>query len=351
MDNRIYELAIHAANRTAPENFSYQNVEEALRDEFKKIAGSVNEFMRNRYDIYDIIIKTADTIMPKKTIDLLGQFAEVQFVPQGQKAIFKTRTGKMRARKFLTRVGLSGVYETFRLDTKTFEVPVDAIGAAATIDFERYLDGAEDMAELMDVIVEGLSDAVFLRVQQALIASLSVTRPAATVKIVNGWDSDKMFALCNVAKAYGQGAVIFAPPEFVAAMGPDAIVPTLMNSTTNVAQGIYHPQDIDAIHNTGYINLFRGTPIVQIPQSFTDENDEKIWINPQYAYVLPTGAEKVVKVVIEGNTQIKDHENKDNSLEVHVWRKMGCGILSYNNWGIYQNQAINDSDVENPYGI
>ena len=59
MDNRIYELAIHAANRTAPENFSYQNVEEALRDEFKKIAGSVNEFMRNRYDIYDIIIKTA----------------------------------------------------------------------------------------------------------------------------------------------------------------------------------------------------------------------------------------------------------------------------------------------------
>jgi hypothetical protein len=219
---------------------------------------------------------------------------------------------------------------------------------AATIDFCRYIDGAEDLAELMDIIVEGLSDAVFIEVQKALRASLNAVRPDSTVYTDNAWNSDHMFALCNVVRAYGQNAVIFAPPEFVAAMGPDAIVPIPASGNYG---GVYHPQDIDAIHNTGYINLFRGTPIVQIPQSFVDENNDKVWIDPSIAYVLPTGGEKVVKVVLEGETQIKDHDNYDNSMEIHVWKKMGCGILSYNNWGIYQNQAIQTPVMDNPYGI
>ena len=348
MEQKIYDLALYAAKREAPADFSYQNVEDALRGELRKMAGSVNEFMRNRYDIYDIIIKTADAVIPEKTIALLGQFAEIQSVPQGQKVMFKTRTGKMRAKKFLTQVGLSGVYEAFRLDEKTFEIKMGAVGGAATIDFCRYLDGAADMAELMDIIVEGLSDAIFLEVQKALIASLNVTRPVATVVDQNGFDTDKMFKLCALAKQYGNGAVIFAPSEFVAAMGPDAIVPVPASGNYG---GVYHPQDIDAIHNTGYVNLFRGTPIVQIPQSYVDETDTKVWIDPSVAYVLPTGGEKVVKVVLEGETQIKDHNNYDNSMEIHVWKKMGCAILSYNNWGIYKNEDISNANVYNPYGI
>ena len=348
MDKRLYELALCAANHTAPENFSNENVEDTLRGELQKMAGSINEFMRNRYDIYDIIIKTADEILPKKALDTLGQFAEIQNVAQGQKAMFKASTGKMRAKKFLTQVGLSGVYETFRLDKKTFEVSAYAIGGGATIDFERYLDGAEDMAELMDIITEGLTDAVFLEVQKALKASLSVAgRPINNVVSQSSFDSAKLFKLCGIAKAYGQGAVIFAPPEFIAEMGPDAIVPVPASGNYG---GVYHPQDIDAIHNTGYVNIFRGFPIVQIPQSFVDENNDKTWIDPQIAYILPTGGDKPVKVVFEGQTQIKDHENKDNSMEVHVWKKLGVAILTYHNWCIYQNTGIAQT-MYNPYGI
>lgn len=292
----IKELALYAAKGTAPANYQVENVNEALRDAFKDLAGSVNQFMKNRYDIYEIMIETADEIVPNKVIDAVGRFAEVQVVGQGQKALFRRSLGRNRAKKFLTQVGLSGVYETFRLDKSTFEVPAMAIGGAVTIDFERFLDGAEDMAELMDIITEGLTDSVFIEVQKALKAAINATgRPDANKVSKNTFDAESMIKLINVVKAYGSNAVIFAPPEFVAAMGPDAIVPVGTNY-----QGIYHPQDIDAIHNTGYINLFRGTPIVQIPQSFIDETNTKTWIDPQLAYVLPTDGEKVVKVVLEG---------------------------------------------------
>ena len=342
----IKELALYAAKGTAPANFEAENVNQALRDALNDLAGSVNQFMKNRYDIYDIIIETADEIVPNKVISALGQFAEVQVVGQGQKALFKKSVGKNRAKKFLTQVGLSGVYETFRLDKTTFEVPAMAVGGAVTIDFERMLDGAEDMAEVMQILTEGLADSVFVEVQKALKAAMNATgRPDANKVSKNTFDADAMVKLINVVRAYGSNAVIFAPPEFVAAMGPDAIAP----GSTNY-QGIYHPQDIDAIHNTGYINLFRGTPIVQIPQSFIDETNTKTWIDPQLAYVLPTGGEKVVKVVLEGQTQVHDFTNRDNSMEIHVYKKMGAAILTHYNWGIYQNTGITDTS-ESPYGI
>lgn len=320
---------------------SVDNVDEALRDGLRELAGSVNQFMKNRYDIYEIIIEAADEIVPKKVIDAVGIFAEVQNVPQGQKAIFRTRLGRTRAKKFLTQVGLSGVYESFRLDHGYFELSGHAIGGACSIDFERMLDGAENMAELVQLLTEAQTDAVYQEVQRALRAAVGQNGvPAnnrANVTVGNDFDGQEMMKLISTVRSYGNGAVIFAPPEFVAAMGADAIVPIPQNGNYG---GVYHPQDIDAIHNTGYINLFRGTPIVQIPQSFVDENNVETWIDPQLAYVLPTGGERVVKVVFEGNTQMWDFVNADQSMEIHTYRKIGTAILAYHNWGIYKNENI-----------
>ena len=343
----LKELALHAARGTAPANYAAETVDEALRGELKVMCSSINNFMRNRYDIYDIIITTADEIVPNKVISVMGTFAEIRQVPQGQKAIFKRGgLGRTRAKKFLTQVGLSGVYETFRLDNETFELGAYAVGGAATIDFERFLDGAENMSDLMEIITEGLTDAVFGEVQKCLIAAKdAVGRPDANKVISDKFESDKMFKLVSVVKAYGGSAVIFAAPEFVGEMGPDAIVPV----GTNYA-GVYHADDIDAIHKTGYVSVFRGTPIVQIPQSFIDEKNDKTWINPQYAYVLPAGKEKIVKVVFEGETQVYDWTNKDNSMEINTYKKMGAAILTHHNWGIYQNTSIPDTS-DFPYGI
>ena len=343
----LKELAKYAAKNEAPTNFSVDNVDKALADGLRDLAGSINQFMKNRYDIYDIIIEAVDEVVPKNVIDAVGIFAEVQQVPQGQKAIFKQKIGRQRAKKFLTQVGLAGVYETFRLDNKTFEVGAHAVGGATTLDFERMLDGAEVMAEYVQVLTEAQTEAVYKEVQKALRGALNAQgRPDANKVSGSTFNADAMFKLIGVVRAYGNGAVIFAPPEFIGATGPDAIVPVGTYGTSYPTQGVYHPQDIDAIHNTGYINLFRGTPIVQIPQSYVDENNEATYIDPQIAYVLPTGGERVVKVVLEGNTQIYDWTNKDQSLEIDTYRKLGVAILTQHNWGIYQNTGITQTYTE-----
>lgn len=345
------DIALQAAKGTAPETFSMNEVNAAFIDGLKELAGSYNQFMKNRYDIYDIIIESIDEVLPKNVIDALGAFAEVKVVGQGEKAMFRRKLGRQRAKKFLTQVGLSGVYETFRLDSDTFEVSAHAVGGGATIDFERMLDGAESLAEVVGIVTEGLENAVYVEVQRALNAALDVM--PATNKVSGSWDPEEMVKLLSVVRAYG-APVIYACPEFVAAMGPDAIVPVLHASdaeSNKVAQGIYSPKDIEAIHDYGFINVFRGAPVVQLPQSFVDESNKETYVNPRIAFVMPAGQEKVVKVVLEGATQIRDHENKDNSMEVFAWKKMGCAILTHHNWAMYENTSLTDTSAKDIYGF
>lgn len=341
----LRELARHAAKHTAPANFSAASVDAAIADGLKELAGSVNDFMRNRYDIYQIIIENADEYTPARVMEEMSQFAEIMQVGNNVKPLFKRGVlGRNRAKKFLTQVGLSGVYETFRLDTDTFSISTKAIGGAVTMDFERFLAGAENLVDLMDCLAEAQVDAIYGEVQKALISAVTNTAMPAANKVSGSYSASDLQALVNVVKSYGN-ATIFASPEFVAAMGPDAIVPTIAGA----AQGIYPVDDIDSIHRFGSIKMFRGTPIVEFKQSFLDENNTERMINPQFAYVLPTDAgKKVVKVVLEGSTQMWDATNRDQSIEINMYRKIGVAILAYNNWGIYQNTGIhvntNDAD-------
>lgn len=342
----LKDLALHAARGTAPANFTAENVEDAFRGEMSQLAKDFNTFQRNKYDIFEIVMSAADEIVPNKVINGMAPFAEIQSVPFKHKAVFRRKLGANRAKLFLTRAAAAGVYETFRLDHSDFTVDTYAIGGAVAIDFQRFLDGAETMSELMDILTEGMVDVIYGEVQRALKDAINASgRPAANKYSGNGFDGQEMMKLISTVKAYGPSAVIFAPPEFVAAMGPDAIVPVGTNY-----QGVYHPQDIDSIHNTGFVNLFRGTPIVQIPQSFIDESNTKTWIDPQFAYILPAGKEKVVKVVLEGGQQMYDFPNRDGSMEIHTYRMLGVAILAHHNWAIYQNTGIAQT-VDSPYSI
>ena len=342
----LRELARHAANRTAPTEFSVANVDAALADEFKKMTGSVNNFMRNKYDIFDIIIENADTVVPAKVMDAMGQFAEVITIANGDQKVFKRGPlGRNRAKKFLTQVGLNGLYETFRLDHDTFTIGMKSVGGAIGIDFERLMDGAETLAEFMTVLAEAQEDAIYAEVQKALMAVVdnSAMPEVNKARFVGEFDADTFQKKINIVKAYGGAAVIFAAPEFIDYMGVDAIVP----ATANVA-GVYNPKAIEDIANTGRIKFFRGTPIVELKQSFLDENNTTLMINPNYAYILPAGKEKIVKVLIEGATQMYDVVNPDQSIEVHTYKKIGVGILTFNNWCVACRVPMN-GEVENEY--
>ena len=328
---QIKDLARHAVRGTAPADFSVNEdeVDEALCEELNALAKDYNTYRRNKYDIFEIIQEATDLILPKDVMSVMGRFAEVRQFANNVKPQFKVKKGRNRAKRFVTRAAASGVYRAFRLDSDVIDVNTYAMGTAAYIDFERMLSGDENMAEVAQIITESIQDAVYEDVQKALRATVNeVSRPAAN-KVVNaGFDRDLMAGLIATVKKYGDNAVIFAPPEFVAQIPAEEV-----NGDVSV-------NDLEDIRTKGYVGIFRGCPIVQLPQSFTDETNTETVIDPQIAYVFPTGGEKIVKVAFEGDTIVKDWENRDNSMEIQAYKKVGIAIMSYHNWAVYRNTSI-----------
>lgn len=352
--NDIRDLYIHAFKGTSPATeFSVKDVKETLRAELKTLAPNKYEYEKNKLEIFQIIQESFDEVLPDYVGNFIGQFAEIKSVPNGQRASFIVKRGRRRAKTFVTEVGLAGVYEAFRLDVDTFEVSAKAYGGAAYIDFERTLDGSEDLVEPLQLLLDGLQEAIYRELLKALItATQNSDMPTANIASTTNFDPAEMQRLCTIAKNYGGGnAVIFATPEFVQEMGPDAIGMPIYgpyaltaNPTAGSAPGyatpVYNPNDIASIAATGYITMFRGTPIVQLPQAFTDENNDTYQVPPQYAFIFPAGNQKIIKVVFEGDTDVRDWQHRDRQMEIEIYKKFGVAILTTNDWCVYENQAL-----------
>jgi len=354
--NAIRDLYIHAFKGTSPDvtQYSVKDVKDTLKEELRALAPDINMYRKNKYDIFQIIQEAYDEVLPAYVGNFIGQFAEIKNVPNGQKASFKVKRGRRRAKTFITEVGLSGVYEAFRLDVDTFDVTAKAYGGAAYIDFERYLTGEEDLTEPMQLLLDGLEEAIYRELVKALIATVfNSNMPSANYSQMTTFDAAEMQRLCTIAKNYGNGnAVIFATPEFVQEMGPDAIGmpvygpyattgnPPAPGSAPGYATPVYNPNDIASIAATGYITMFRGTPIVQLPQAFVDENNDTYQVPPEFAFIFPAGNQKIIKVVFEGDTDVRDWQHRDRQMEIEIYKKFGVAILTTNDWCVYDNMAL-----------
>ena len=203
------------------QNLSYEALNETLRNEFNELAGTYALYRENKNLIFSIIEETLDEVLPKKVVEQYNQFAEVNTFAQGDKAIFRRKLNmRARAKQFITRVGLAGIYEVFKLskNEEAFEVRTSAIGGAAQIGFEEFLDGRVDFAEVTAIIMEGMDELVYKEVAAALKASINQLPPANRVAAA-GFDEKAFDQLINIAAAYGT-PVIYCTNEFAVNMIP-----------------------------------------------------------------------------------------------------------------------------------
>lgn len=313
------------------ENFSYSQLNDTFRDELLEISSTYALYRENKNTIFSLMEEIIDDVLPKKVLETYGQFAEIKTFKQGDKPVFTQRittASKRRAKQFVTKVGLAGIYEVFKLDGRTYEVPTSAFGGAAQIGFEEFLDGRVNMADVLDIIMEGLDESVYREIAKALIGAVENLQEAnyAEVDSFNEGEMDKLVA---VADSYGQ-ATIYCTFEFAATMVP--------------SEGWRSDAMKDQRWNNGYLANYKGHKVIVLPQSFEDETNSTKVIDPTYAWIIPTGADKPVKIAFEGQTIVRDIDNADMSKEVQVYKKFGVSALITNNICVYKNTSLKISD-------
>lgn len=313
------------------ESFSYQQISETLRDEFRALAPNYRTYEINKNTIFALIEQTIDDVLPKKVLETYGQFAEIKQFSQGDKPVFIqkiTEASRRRAKQFITKVGLAGTYETFELAGKSFEVTTSAYGGAASIGFEEFLDGRIDFADLLDVLYEGIDEQIYKEIQKALMGTVS-DMPVANKTTQTGFVEAEMDKILARIDSYGP-ATIYATFEFAATMIPE--------------QGWVSDAMKDKRWNNGYLGDYKGHKVIVLPQSYTDETNEVKVIDPSHAWIFPTGASKPVKIAFEGDAIVSEYENRDLSREIQIYKKVGVGTLVQNNIGVYVNTSLKIKD-------
>lgn len=310
------------------EKFSYADLNDTLRNELKELAGTYALYRDNKNLVFSLMEETIDDVLPKKVLEQYGQFAEIKTFSQGDKPVFTQRitvAAKRRAKQFVTKVGLAGIYEVFKLDGKSYEVPTSAFGGAAQIGFEEFLDGRVDFADVLDIVMEGLDECVYLEIERALkgaVTSLQAANKTSQTSFVEA----EMDKLLQVADSYGQ-ATIYCTYEFAATMVP--------------AEGWVSNEMKNQKWNNGYLASYKGHRVIVLPQSYEDETNSKKVIDPSYAWIIPTGGnDKPVKVAFEGQTIVREIENADMSREIQVYKKMGVAAIITNNICVYRNTSL-----------
>lgn len=312
-------------------NLTYEAMNETLRKELNELAGTYSLFRENKNLIYSMIEETLDEILPKKIMQRYDQYAEVKTFAQGDKPVFRRplNNTRQRAKQFITRVGLAGIYEVFKLgpsESESFEVRTSAIGGAAQIGFEEFLDGRVDFAEVTKIVMEGMDELIAKEVAAALKASVNQLPPANRVACA-GFDEAAMDRLIMIAAAYGT-PTIYCTYEFAVRMIPQEAWRYTEAMKTE-------------LWNTGRLAQYKGTKVVILEQSFDDETNTRKVIDPGYAWVIPTGADgKPVKIAFEGGTIVDDYVGYDRSREIQVYKKVGVVCMLANNVCAYVDTSL-----------
>lgn len=318
------------------EQLSYTAMNETLRNELNELVGTEELYELNKRQVFSLIAQTMDEIVPNRLINAYGQFAEIKQFAQGDRPVFVRRTGTTRAKQFVTHAGLAGVYEVFKLGQESFEVGTSAMGAAAQIGFEEYLDGRVDFAELTQIIMDGMDELIYREIAAALQGAINQL-PTANKFTSNGFSEAGLDYLVNTASAYGK-PVIYCTREFAVKIVPDT--------------GWISDNMKDQMWNTGYLANYKGTQVVILPQTLEDESNTTKMIDPSYAWIIPAGTNnKPVKVAFEGTTHVRErNDNDDWSRDIQVYRKVGVGVMMTNNIFSYVDTSLAGLDNTKPKG-
>lgn len=308
------------------ENLSYDALNETLRRELNEYAGTYALYRENKNLIFSLIEQTIDLVLPKKVIENYGQFAETKVYAQGDKPIFTVKGNyHNRAKQFITKVGLNGIYEVFKLGKeRPFELQTSAIGGAAAIGFEEFLDGRVDFAEVTKIVMEGMDELIYREIAKALMSCINHL-PRANQVAAAGFDEAAFDRLLSVASAYGTPS-IYCTYEFAVKMIP--------------AEGWISDAMRDEKWAKGYFANYKGYRVIILPQAFEDETNEKKMIDPGYVWILPTGHDKPVKVAFEGDTLVQEMHTHDRSREIQVYKKVGVGVITSPDICVYQDTEL-----------
>lgn len=328
----VKALVLAAARPQAGLNFAdvQSAAKNALNTYFEEISGgdSMRALRYNSREIFAIIDEVIDEVVPAQIQDLTAQFAEVRRFGRNDKVEFVIPTTYGATRRQYTAVRRSargGVYRAYRLDGKVLDMEMYPWAVAYAVTLEDLLTGQRTIAELLNIITNAWTERIFRDVVDALFTAAAAA-PAANQESGSTFAAADLDNVIEVVSAYGNPFIF----------GFRRSVAKIINVTlTNTGGAVM--ADLEDIRRQGFVQIYKGIPVVMMPDYFLDLNNST-FVFAAYKdtlLVLPAN-ERPVKVAFKGEGYTQEIQQATGGIEYQNHQIVGMTVLFNNHIGSYE---------------
>ena len=310
--------------------FSLSEANEAVINGIVELYGlkdaSAREIRARQDEVFALVEETIEELLPKAIEDVVGGFVEVKTFARDAEPIFKTeKVGKSRARMSIVEGARGGIYRARRLDNRNFQVDVKVETVGAFVTLEEILLGKVSLAELMANITNGFVERIYVKSVQALRTAKTLAPAANLVDVTSEtFDEAAMDKMIRIASAYGTPVI----------MGFRSAIAKINNGAGWTQTPNISNKDAEDIRSRGFVNVYKGVPVVELPNYLVDETNAEYVFNEGDIFILPTEA-RPIKVAMKGDLHMEEVKHASGSMEQSAHRLVGVGLYLANNVCVY----------------
>lgn len=273
-----------------------------------------------QHETFAIVGMLVDMILPETLVESIGAYADVRVIGWGDSASFEI---KPRDLFVVSKAGRNQrTAELQRQFNGMVTIVPEMHEVSVMVSLYRVLSGKDSLAEFASKAARSVESQLSVDAYTAFATAMAAlpTSPANTALQVSGYTQSSLVSLAQKVTAYNQGnkAVI---------MGTQLALQNVLPLDAN-----YRYDLVDSPYvKMGYIPTAFGYDIMMLPQVAAWKTPFTLVLDDTKLWVVSPSSNKIVKVVLEGNTlsnTTQPFENANLTQSTTLWKSWGAAVAT-----------------------
>lgn len=323
MHKNIVKLAVDLAKGRV-QNFSAHEQNEGLRKAFADLMefsiegnGTIDRktFRKHKVEIFEILEEVINETLQEGLKSQFDGFAEYRNLAWGDENLFTT-PAEQNFRVALVSDGNSNLRRQRLRDGQEFSVSLDTYAIKIGEDFHRFLAGKVDWVSMMNGITEAFKRDLTQRIAKAVMNSYGeygTTYHNAFTGASGFTEQDLIEMAMHIEARTGSKVAVYGTKLALRKLAPSNVTEDMNNARNSV----------------GYYGSIAGISLNEIEQSH-EYGTDNFAIDNNFLLILPQNADKMVKVINEGDAIIQDQQEgttSDMMKEYFIANRFGIAVI------------------------
>lgn len=303
-------------------------VNKAIREEIVKRANlaSVADLPVEQWFFYPNVAPAAfsvvgsliDMILPDSIIETIGIYSDVKVIDWGDSAAFDVKPRDLFSVSHATLGKKTSEVKKQWSGQVTVTPEIRAITVGVSL--YRVLAGKESLADFTAKAIRSIETQMTVDVYTVMAATMAALPLTATTGLqIAGYSQAKLVRLAEQVTAWNQGAKAML-------LGTAVGLLNVLPDDTN------YRYDLESKYvAVGHIPTISGIDIMRLPQVADITTPWGRVLSDTNLWVLSPSSQKLIKVVLEGNTlsnTTQPFENADLTQTTTLWKSYGIGVAT-----------------------